>query len=395
LKRVERRSIASVIPTSFGASRQGVELTCCVLFELRDDSTTRVVESTSSQVPRGAASSRSEPNKVLLYIYTLNVTTSRLAPRARRSTRRSMTKFEPLAKGERGRDRAHPNAAERRLHMEQFKRTGAHPELEIDPDDARRAKRLANVRRKNASNVKAFIDVEIAGENRGSVVFELLEEAAPRAARRFAERIDATEGDCDGVSYRDSCEMTSIDDELRVSFGAGKGVKTTIEVEGDLTHAAAGVVGMDLKSGEFCVTTAACESLDESAQVVGRVISGLEILRALTHREKGAKVPMPVRVTACGVVRGGADVSALVGVAARGRAEAAAKAREAAERIRNESQHDTLKRLRAESAQKGAEMNEIVRSTLGKKLKETPSKTKPGAGMLDSMLGSSSSDSED
>ena len=205
-------------------------------------------------------------------------------------------------------------------------------------------------------------------------MFELLEEAAPRAARRFAERIDATEGDCDGVSYRDSCEMTSIDDELRVSFGAGKGVKTTIEVEGDLTHAAAGVVGMDLKSGEFCVTTAACESLDESAQVVGRVISGLEILRALTHREKGAKVPMPVRVTACGVVRGGADVSALVGVAARGRAEAAAKAREAAERIRNESQHDTLKRLRAESAQKGAEMNEIVRSTLGKKLKEAPSR---------------------
>ena len=39
-------------------------------------------------------------------------------------------------------------------------------------------------------------------------------------------------------------------------------------------------------------------------------------------------------------------------------------------------------------------MNEIVRSTLGKKLKEAPKK-KPGAGMLDSMLGSSSSDSED
>ena len=330
-----------------------------------------------------------------------NVTTAerhfvpRRGAREANDARRSMTKFEPLAKGERGRDRARPSAAERRSRMETFKRTGAHPELEIDPDDARRAKRLANVARKNASNVKAFVDVEVAGENRGSVVIEVLEEAAPRAARRFTERLEATEGDCDGVSYRDSCEMTTVDDELRVSFGvSGKRVKTTIEVEGELTHAAAGVVGVDRRSGEFCVTTAACESLDESAQVVGRVISGLEILRALTHREKGEKVPTPVRVTACGVVRGGADVSALVGVAARGRAEAAAKARAEAEKIRNESQHDTLKRLRAESAQKGAEMNEIVRSTLGKKLKEAPKK-KPGAGMLDSMLGSSSSDSED
>jgi cyclophilin family peptidyl-prolyl cis-trans isomerase len=330
-----------------------------------------------------------------------NVTTAerhfvpRRGAREANDARRSMTKFEPLAKGERGRDRARPSAAERRSRMETFKRTGAHPELEIDPDDARRAKRLANVARKNASNVKAFVDVEVAGENRGSVVIEVLEEAAPRAARRFAERLEATEGDRDGVSYRDSCEMTTVDDELRVSFGvSGKRVKTTIEVEGELTHAAAGVVGVDRRSGEFCVTTAACESLDESAQVVGRVISGLEILRALTHREKVEKVPTPVRVTACGVVRGGADVSALVGVAARGRAEAAAKARAEAEKIRNESQHDTLKRLRAESAQKGAEMNEIVRSTLGKKLKEAPKK-KPGAGMLDSMLGSSSSDSED
>lgn len=32
-------------------------------------------------------------------------------------------------------------------------------------------------------------------------MIEVLEEAASRAARRFAERLEATEGDCDGVLY--------------------------------------------------------------------------------------------------------------------------------------------------------------------------------------------------
>lgn len=49
-----------------------------------------------------------------------------------------------------------------------------------------------------------------------------------------------------------------------MSFGVlGKWVKMMIEVEGEFTYAAAGVVGVDRRSGEFCVMMVVCEFLDE------------------------------------------------------------------------------------------------------------------------------------
>ena len=311
-----------------------------------------------------------------------------------------MTKFDPVAIAERGgRDRANPSAAERRLRMEKFRTSGMHPELERDEEDvARRARVERTMTGRDATRAKAFLDIAVAGAHGGSVVIELLEDAAPRAARRFEARLDG--GDDDGVCYRDSCDVVRVDDELRVVFASKAGRRTTttktktLETEGDLTHAAAGVVGMDRNNGEFSVTTHACESLDASSQVVGRVVSGLDILKAFTHREKGAQVQNDISVSACGVVRGGADVETLVGVAAKGRAEVAAKARAAALALKNETKHDTLKRLRAESAAKGKEIEEMVRTTVAKtKMSDAAPKRK--GGMLDSMLDDSSSDSEE
>lgn len=310
-----------------------------------------------------------------------------------------MTKFDPVAIAERrGRDRANPSAAERRLRMEKFRTSGAHPELERDEEDvARRARVERTMTGRDATRAKAFLDIAVAGAHGGSVVIELLEDAAPRAARRFEARLD--DGDDDGVCYRDSCEVVRVDDELRVVF-ASKGARrrtttATLETEGDLTHAAAGVVGLDRNNGEFSVTTHACESLDASSQVVGRVVSGLDILKAFTHREKGAQVQNDISVSACGVVRGGADVETLVGVAAKGRAEVAAKARAAALALKNETKHDTMKRLRAESAAKGKEIEAMVRTTVAKKTKMSDAAPKRKGGMLDSMLDDSSSDSEE
>ncbi len=311
----------------------------------------------------------------------------------------TMTKFDPVAIAERGgRDRANPSAAERRLRMEKFRTSGTHPELERDEEDvARRARVERTMTGRDATRAKAFLDIAVAGAHGGSVVIELLEDAAPRAARRFEARL--VDGDDDGVCYRDSCDVVRVDDELRVVF-ASKAARrrrttTTLETEGDLTHAAAGVVGMDRNNGEFSVTTHACESLDASHQVVGRVVSGLDILKAFTHREKGAQVQNDISVSACGVVRGGADVETLVGVAAKGRAEVAAKARAAALALKNETKHDTLKRLRAESAAKGKEIEEMVRTTVAKKTKMSDAAPKRKGGMLDSMLDDSSSDSEE
>ena len=310
-----------------------------------------------------------------------------------------MTKFDPVAIAERGgRDRANPSAAERRLRMEKFRTSGTHPELERDEEDvARRARVERTMTGRDATRAKAFLDIAVAGAHGGSVVIELLEDATPRAARRFEARL--VDGDDDGVCYRDSCDVVRVDDELRVVF-ASKAARrrrttTTLETEGDLTHAAAGVVGMDRNNGEFSVTTHACESLDASSQVVGRVVSGLDILKAFTHREKGAQVQNDISVSACGVVRGGADVETLVGVAAKGRAEVAAKARAAALALKNETKHDTLKRLRAESAAKGKEIEEMVRTTVAKKTKMSDAAPKRKGGMLDSMLDDSSSDSEE
>jgi len=109
-----------------------------------------------------------------------------------------MTKFDPVAIAERrGRDRANPSAAERRLRMEKFRTSGAHPELERDEEDvARRARVERTMTGRDATRAKAFLDIAVAGAHGGSVVIELLEDAAPRAARRFEARLD--DGDDDG-----------------------------------------------------------------------------------------------------------------------------------------------------------------------------------------------------
>ena len=309
-----------------------------------------------------------------------------------------MTKFDPVAKGERGRGRETVTARERRARMETFRVTGTHPELAaLDAasraDDARRRRekrQLAGV----ATRGKAYVDVAIDGALKGSIVIELLEDLAPNACARFARRLEREAGDEDGVAYGSSCAMTRVDDELRVVFGA-RGVSETsvVEVEGDLTHGEASV-GVDRTSGEFSIATANCASLDASSQCVGRVVSGLEILRAITHRYRGVMAPRDVTVLACGVVRGACDVSTLVGVAAKARVEAATKARATAEARRNETQHDTLKRLRDESAAKGVEISDAVRSTIAAKKKPDAPPKKPKKSMLDSVLGSDSDESD-
>ena len=63
--------------------------------------------------------------------------------------------------------------------------------------------------------------------------------------------------------------------------------------------------------------------------------------------------------------------------------------------LKNETKHDTLKRLRAESAAKGKEIEDMVRTTVAKKTKMSDAAPKRKGGMLDSMLDDSSSDSEE
>ena len=312
-----------------------------------------------------------------------------------------MTKFDPVAKGDRRSSRG-PSAAQRRREMELFRATGTHPELEAAAREnaaaAESRARVANASSRKDSRPKAYLDLANGdGERLGSVVVELFEDLAPRACGRF-ERRTSSDGDADGVSYV-GCGTTQLVHGLRVHFGGGScgRAKTRIESEGALTHAAA-CAGLDRESGEVIVATEACELLDATSQVVGRVVSGLEILRALTHPEKGAKPPKGVTVVACGVVRGACDVSALVGIAANGRFEAAAKARAMAEQRKNETQADTMKRLREESAAKGAEISEMVRSTLAAKNKDGDAPTaakKSKRGMLDSVLGDSDTSDSD
>jgi len=335
--------------------------------------------------------------------HSLSLDASKHAPPRACGLARVMTKFDPVAKGERGSSRG-PSAAQRRREMELFRATGTHPELEAAAREraatAESRARVANARSQKDSRPKAYLDlVNGDGERVGSVVAELFEDLAPRACARF-ERRTTSDGDADGVSY-EGCGMVRVVDGLRVHFGGGScgRARTKMESEGALTHAAA-CVGMDRETGEFVVVTEACELLDASSQVVGRVIAGLEILRAMTHPERGMRPPKGVTIVACGVVKGACDVSALVGIAANGRFEAAAKARAAAEQRRNETQADTMKRLREESAAKGAEISEMVRSTLASKNKDEDAPTaakKSKGGMLDYVLGDAgtSSDSEE
>ena len=325
--------------------------------------------------------------------------------------RPTMTKFDPVAKGERSRGRVNPSASERRRNMEHFRLTGEHPEVKALEDEARRAATVSarnpTASTSSANRAKCFFDL-VANDDAylGSIVIEMFETEAPVGCKRFEKRCSSVEGDEDGVSYARGCAVFKVVDEIRVVVGRCrpdcKEVKLKIPIvkEGRLTHDEAGVLGMDRYNGDFTITTERAEALDSSAQPIGRVVSGLEILKRLTHRGKGEKVPERIDVVACGVIRGGADVETLVGVAARGRAEAAKRAAAEAEALRNETQADTLKRLRAESAQKGVDLKEMIASGISSRTgkedgKEPPASKKIKKSMLDSVLLGDDDDSSD
>ena len=328
------------------------------------------------------------------------VSQSRRAPHAdAHHTRAAMTKFDPVGKGERGgRSRDAPSALERKRAMETFKLTGVHPLLAAQDDggddSTSRASKIRKVTAStNASRAKVFFDVSVTSDealasSSSSIVLELFDDEAPAACSRFARACEG--GDVEAV-FRDTVD---VNDDLRVVLNvkAAPGGGALAE-EGTLTHAAAGVVGVDRSSGDVSILTEACESLDASHQVIGRVVSGLDFLRALTHRGKGEEKAKSVKLEAMGVVRGGADVSTLVGISAKARAEAAKQAREEAEKLKNETPQETMDRLSRESAKKGAELAELVRSKAAPAAK---SAAKPAAkkGMLDSVLGGDGDDDD-
>lgn len=309
-----------------------------------------------------------------------------------------MTKFDPVGKGERGgRSRDAPSALERKRAMETFKLTGVHPLLAAQDDggadSTSRASKIRKVTSTNASRAKVFFDISVTSDealasSSSSIVLELFDDEAPAACSRFARSCEG--GDVEAV-FRDTVD---VHDDLRVvlNVNAAPGGGALAE-EGTLTHAAAGVVGIDRSTGDVTILTEACESLDASHQVIGRVVNGLDFLRALTHRGKGEGKAKSVKLEAMGVVRGGADVSTLVGISAKARAEAAKIAREEAEKLKNETPQETMDRLSRESAIKGAELAELVRSKAAPAAK---SAAKPAAkkGMLDSVLGDDGDDDD-
>ena len=309
-----------------------------------------------------------------------------------------MTKFDPVGKGERGgRSRDAPSALERKRAMETFKLTGVHPLLAAQDDggadSTSRASKIRKVTSTNASRAKVFFDISVTSDealasSSSSIVLELFDDEAPAACSRFARSCEG--GDVEAV-FRDTVD---VHDDLRVvlNVNAAPGGGALAE-EGTLTHAAAGVVGVDRSTGDVTILTEACESLDASHQVIGRVVNGLDFLRALTHRGKGEGKAKSVKLEAMGVVRGGADVSTLVGISAKARAEAAKIAREEAEKLKNETPQETMDRLSRESAIKGAELAELVRSKAAPAAK---SAAKPAAkkGMLDSVLGDDGDDDD-
>jgi len=309
-----------------------------------------------------------------------------------------MTKFDPVGKGERGgRSRDAPSALERKRAMETFKLTGVHPLLAAQDDggadSTSRASKIRKVTSTNASRAKVFFDISVTSDealasSSSSIVLELFDDEAPAACSQFARSCEG--GDVEAV-FRDTVD---VHDDLRVvlNVNAAPGGGALAE-EGTLTHAAAGVVGVDRSTGDVTILTEACESLDASHQVIGRVVNGLDFLRALTHRGKGEGKAKSVKLEAMGVVRGGADVSTLVGISAKARAEAAKIAREEAEKLKNETPQETMDRLSRESAIKGAELAELVRSKAAPAAK---SAAKPAAkkGMLDSVLGGDGDDDD-
>ncbi|XP_064637039.1 peptidyl-prolyl cis-trans isomerase D-like [Lineus longissimus] len=178
-------------------------------------------------------------------------------------------------------------------------------------------------------NPRVFFDIEIAGEKRGRVVFELFQDKCPKTAENFLalctgeKGIGLTTGQ--PLHYK-GCPFHRIIKKFMIQGGDfsnknGTGGESIYGAKFDdenltLKHDVPFLLSMansgeNTNGSQFFITTVPTPHLDGKHCVFGKVLKGRGIVRELEHQETGEN-DKPVKecsIGDCGVVPPGEDIS--------------------------------------------------------------------------------------
>ena len=289
-----------------------------------------------------------------------------------------------------------------------FKATGVHPELEQRAASA--AEETPGLPPEDPDRPHVFMDFSADGASLGTIVVEVFRDLVPASAKEFILRVTgAGAGRAGFISYENT-RVHKIVDGVRVEGGrasssAAPGASPGVPRETSrrpLSHVAAGVVSLSLRSSEFSVTLGPCPHADDTFQVVGRVVRGRDALDALSATETDADCAPTgnVVVAACGTTGAGGPDRAGGAVAAELRAARAAEAAARAEKERGETRAETGARLARESEALGAGIKRSLADGLRQKDEkrvkdQSGTRAGGGGGMMGALLGDVPSDSSD
>jgi len=163
------------------------------------------------------------------------------------------------------------------------------------------------------SNPKAFFDITIGGEPAGRVVMQIRKDIVPKTAENFLKLCLGTEG----FGYK-GCPFHRVIPGFMCQGGDftnqnGTGGKSIYGEKFEdenfkLKHTAAGVLSManagkDTNGSQFFLCTAKTAWLDGKHVVFGKVVDGMDVVKAVEAvGSQGGETSKPVVIADCGVI---------------------------------------------------------------------------------------------
>lgn len=146
-------------------------------------------------------------------------------------------------------------------------------------------------------NLEAQYLATVEMETGGSFVIELLPKSAPQTVNSFV--FLAQNGWFDGVSFHRVLPgfVAQTGDPSGTGQG-GPGYTIPNEVDSNLSHSEPGIVAManagpDTNGSQWYITLADARQLDGGYTIFGRVISGMDIVQAITPRDPATNPSAP------------------------------------------------------------------------------------------------------
>ncbi|KAL3878321.1 hypothetical protein ACJMK2_030684 [Sinanodonta woodiana] len=177
----------------------------------------------------------------------------------------------------------------------------------------------------SVENPRVFFDVEIGGDNVGRIVFELFKDKVPKTAENFRALCTGEKGE--GKSGKPlhfkGCIFHRIIKDFMVQGGdftnadgtGGESIYGEKFEDEDFTqkHDVPGLLSManagpNTNGSQFFITTVPTPHLDGKHVVFGKVLKGMDVVRALENEEvEGEKPVKECKITDCGEIPPGAD----------------------------------------------------------------------------------------